>query len=404
MQVLWRALAGRYQIAADAAAAAALIFISLLLGRETPTAQWKAFDVWAVVLITVICVPLAFRRRAPATMMLVGCLIWILYISLGYWPVVAAYPMLLAFYTAAAIGPRWAAPAGVAVAGLVWVYAGLVSPGSSMASVIAQAVAIPLVVWRVGHGARQLAESNARLARTAEELRRGRAELARRVLVDERVRIARELHDVVAHHMSVISVQAGLARYVLRSDPATADAALDAVLDTSTEALDEMRRMLGLLRLGREPGEHDESDTLRPLPGLEGLPDLISRVRSAGLPVTLTVEGEPRALPHGVALTAYRIVQESLTNALKHAGPARAAVTVGFTPEAVRLTVTDDGAGSPGPGTGHGLVGLRERAALYGGSITAGPREPHGFEVSATLPYPSSAASQPPAEDDPEGP
>ncbi|GAA4942095.1 sensor histidine kinase [Actinoplanes utahensis] len=404
MQVLWRALAGRYQIAADAAAAAALIFISLLLGRETPTAQWKSFDVWAVLLIAGICLPLAFRRRAPATTMLIGCLIWVLYISLGYWPVVGAYPMLLAFYTAAAIGPLWSAPAGVAVGALVWIYAGLVSPGSSMASVLAQAVAIPLVVWRVGHGARQLAESNARLARTAEELRRGRAELARRVLVDERVRIARELHDVVAHHMSVISVQAGLARYVLRSDPRTAGDALDAVLDTSTEALDEMRRMLGLLRLGREPDDADESDTRRPLPGLEGLPDLISRVESAGLPVTLTVEGRRGGLPHGVALTAYRIVQESLTNVLKHAGPARAAVTVRVAPEAVHLTVTDDGTGSPGPGTGHGLVGLRERAALYGGTLTAGPRVPHGFEVSATLPYPSSTAGHPAAEDDPERP
>ncbi|MDI6101849.1 sensor histidine kinase [Actinoplanes sp. NEAU-A12] len=260
------------------------------------------------------------------------------------------------------------------------------------------------MVWRIGHGARRLEESNARLARAAAELRRGQADLARRVLVDERVRIARELHDVVAHHMSVISVQAGLARYVLRSDPPTAGTALDAVLNTSTEALDEMRRMLGLLRLGREPDEADESDSRRPLPGLEGLPELISRVESAGLPVALTVEGRSRALPHGVALTAYRIVQESLTNVLKHAGPARATVSVRFTPDTVALTITDDGRGPVSEGAGHGLAGLRERAALYGGTLTAAGREPHGFEVSATLPYPSSAATRPAPEDDPEGP
>ncbi|SDT58281.1 sensor histidine kinase [Actinoplanes derwentensis] len=371
---------------ADGALAVAMTVTSLLLGLETPVAQWKPFDAWAVLLIVAVTFPLALRRLAPGAVMLWGHTVWFVYVSLDYWPLVLAYPMLVVFYTVAAVGARWTAPTGVALGALIWIYGGWVTPGSSMASVIGQGIAIPLVVWWIGHGARQLEVTNRRLADATEELRQGQTDLARRVLVDERVRIARELHDVVAHHMSVISVQAGLARYVLRSDPDTAHGALDAVLTTSTEALDELRRMLGLLRLGREA---DEADARQPLPGLEGLPDLATRVSGAGLPVVLTVSGTARPLPQGIALTAYRIVQESLTNALKHAGPATATVLVRFEAEALTITVTDDGPGQPSSsGSGHGLVGLRERAALYSGSLDAGPQGTHGFRVSARLPYP----------------
>ncbi|GAA1612022.1 sensor histidine kinase [Actinoplanes couchii] len=371
---------------ADGALAVAMSAISLLLARETPVEQWTPLDGWSVLLILAVTVPLALRRRAPGVVLVWGHVVWFGYVSLGYWPVVIAYPLLIALYTAAAVGPRWTAPTGVVLGTAVWIYGGWVTPGSSIASVIGQGLAIPLVVWWIGHGARQLEVTNRRLADATEELRRGQADLARRVLVDERVRIARELHDVVAHHMSVISVQAGLARYVLRSDPDTAHGALDAVLTTSTEALDELRRMLGLLRLGREA---DEADIRQPLPGLEGLPDLTARVAGAGLPVTLTVEGTSRPLPPGIALTAYRIVQESLTNAIKHAGPARATVLVRFSSSGLAITVTDDGVPAGGsPGTGHGLVGLRERVALYGGTFDAGPQGTDGFRVSATLPYP----------------
>ncbi|WP_430787716.1 sensor histidine kinase [Actinoplanes sp. G11-F43] len=375
---------------ADGALAVAMSVVSLLLAQETPVAQWQPFDVWAVLLTLAVTLPLTWRRQAPEATMLWAHAVWFVYVSLDYWPLVIAYPMLVFCYTVAAVGARWAPPTAVVLGAVVWIYGGWITPGSSMASVIGQGLAIPVVVWWIGHGARQLEVTNRRLAEATEELRRGQADLARRVVVDERVRIARELHDVVAHHMSVISVQAGLARYVLRSDPETAHGALDAVLTTSTEALDELRRMLGLLRLGREA---DEPDTRQPLPGLEGLPDLTARVAGAGLPVTLDVEGTARPLPQGIALTAYRIVQESLTNAIKHAGPARAVVLVRFEAEALTITVTDDGPGNttaPAPGGGHGLIGLRERAALYGGTLTSGPHGTRGFRVSARLPYPQS--------------
>jgi signal transduction histidine kinase len=199
------------------------------------------------------------------------------------------------------------------------------------------------------------------------------------------MRIARELHDVVAHHMSVIAVQAGLARYVLHADPGTAEAAIGTVLDTSAEALDEMRRMLSLLRVGtgeRRPAGYD------PAPGLSDLPELFERVRAAGVPVRVAVTGEPRSLPPGLQLCAYRIVQESLTNVLKHAAQATATVTLEHRPGWFTATVRDDGAREPTTGerAGHGLIGMRERAMLYGGTLDAAPLAGGGFEVRLVLP------------------
>jgi signal transduction histidine kinase len=219
--------------------------------------------------------------------------------------------------------------------------------------------------------------------------RADRAELA---VVEERLRIARELHDVVSHHLSVISVQANLARYVFESEPVTARGALDTITGTTTEALDELRRLLSVLRPPhQEPGEY------RPQPGLPDMPVLVSRVREAGLDIQMRITGSARTLPSGQQLCAFRVAQEALTNVLKHAPEASASLELDYRGDELRLTVSDTGGGpqTDGNPAGHGLIGMRERARMYGGKIEIGPREPAGFEVVLTLPYPGRTAGEP---------
>jgi signal transduction histidine kinase len=220
-------------------------------------------------------------------------------------------------------------------------------------------------------------------ARAAEE---NREATAREAVLDERRRIARELHDVVAHHISVMGVLATGARRTLYRDPDTADEALKTIEDTGRATLREMRRLLDVLRTDAEPAEAP----VEPQPGIAGLEALAAQVRDAGLPVTLAVDGDPAALDPGVDLTAFRIVQEGLTNALKHAGPATAEVRVTLTADALELEVSDDGRGPrpadvPQP-AGHGLVGMRERVSLYGGHLQTGPRREGGYVVRARIP------------------
>ena len=200
---------------------------------------------------------------------------------------------------------------------------------------------------------------------------------------EERARIARELHDVVAHAISVVVLQARGGRRVLDDEPQQAREAFDTIERTAAQALAEMRRLLGLLR------SDDGQLALAPQPSLSRLDSLVTAVRGAGLQVELEIEGEPVDLPPGVDLSAYRIVQEALTNALKHAGPAHARVLVSYAERELRLEIVDDGAGiGDGGGTGHGLTGIRERVSVYGGDFDAGPRGDGGFSVRARLPYP----------------
>jgi len=217
-----------------------------------------------------------------------------------------------------------------------------------------------------------------RRARVAE---RERDVVAREAVVEERARIARELHDAIAHNVSMIVVQAGAERRVLDESQSSTREVLSTVEEIGRGALTEMRRLVGMLRA-------ESDDPLAPQPGLDDLQTLVTQVREAGLPVELEVEGEPRELPVGVGLSAYRIVQEALTNALKHAGDARASVRVRYAGDALELEIVDDGAGSAGRagGGGHGLVGMRERVALYGGRFEAGRRPAGGFTVRVLLP------------------
>jgi signal transduction histidine kinase len=237
-----------------------------------------------------------------------------------------------------------------------------------------------LVAQLLARRAHRAAEAEERAAR----LEHDQEERARAAVAHERARIARELHDVIAHSVSVMTVQAGAARLLLDEDPQRAVEPLLAVEETGRQALTEMRRLLGVLR-----GDSDEP-TLAPQPGLEDLPALATTIREAGLEVAMAVEGGQRPLPAGVELAAYRILQEALTNSLKHAGAARAQVTVRYAPESVLLEVRDDGRMPPADGHGHGLLGMRERAALYGGELDAGPLPGGGFAVRARLPVEST--------------
>jgi signal transduction histidine kinase len=215
----------------------------------------------------------------------------------------------------------------------------------------------------------------------AERAEHEREEKARLAVADERARIARELHDVVGHSVSVMTVQASAVRRLLDPDQEKVNTALLVVEETGREALAEMRRMVGVLR------HPEEAPALAPQPSLEQLQRLVEHAREAGLPVELRIEGEPIQLPAGIDLTAYRLVQEGLTNALKHARAERAEVMVRYGGGHVELMVTDDGpGGGDGDKGGHGLVGMRERVSVYGGELEAGPRAGGGYRLRATLP------------------
>jgi signal transduction histidine kinase len=208
-----------------------------------------------------------------------------------------------------------------------------------------------------------------------------REEKARLAVLEERTRIARELHDVVAHAISVIVLQARGARHALATEPADARGALDSIEETAVQALAEMRRLLGMLR------ESDDEVALAPQPSLAHLDELVAHIREAGVPVDVHVEGAPRDLAPGVDLSAYRIVQEALTNALKHAGQARVDVFVRYGADLLEVEVADTGAGGVnGRVRGHGLAGMRERVAVFGGELESGPRSEGGFAVRARLP------------------
>jgi signal transduction histidine kinase len=248
---------------------------------------------------------------------------------------------------------------------------------SSTAFVLLVVLAVMLLVRRVV-GDR---ERRAQLAERERDL------AAREAVVDERARIARELHDVVAHSVSVIVVQAQAGPRLL-AEPTQVREVFRSIETTGREALDELRRLLGVLRA------RDEQLPVGPQPGLDALQPLIQQLREAGLGVELRIEGEAVRLPPGIDLSAYRIVQEALTNTLKHAGPAEAEVIVRYHHSTLELEILDNGTGTPARvnGSGHGLIGMRERVALYGGSLEAGARNGHGFAVRARLPLNAETA------------
>ena len=340
-------------------------------------------------LLLLITVPLAWRRRAPTVvfaLVLAGVALQVALIDdarsaqppFQHW-----IALLVVYYSLGAHAERRRALVAGALGGAAFVAGDLVQLLSGEAGLedTLPAWFMLAAAYGVGFALRGQRLQSTLLAHRAERLEREREQKARLAVAEERARIARELHDIVAHAISVIVVQAQAGQRVLEGEQASAREALGSIETTGRQALVEMRRLLGILR--KEDGEL----ALAPRPSLAYLDVLAERVREAGLPVELHVEGEAKPLPPGVELSAYRIVQEALTNTLKHAGPASAQVIVRYRPEAVELEITDDGRGPvDGREGGHGLVGMRERAALVGGYVESGTNGGRGYTVRARLP------------------
>ena len=331
--------------------------------------------------------PLVARRRFPGTVLGIcvasGLAIGAFFLS----PFFLGPAILVAVYSVAAYGERWVALAGLAAAELGLAAVQLTPNRFEDPSAWVGFALIIGAAWLLGYFVGDRHVYAARLEERTAELEQAREELARRAVAEERLRLARELHDVVAHSMSVIAVQSGVGAHVAESRPEEVGKALAAIEATSRATLEELRRLLGVLRQDSE-----SQASLAPVPGLADLDSLLGEVAKAGLAVRLRVEGTPSPLPAGVDLSAYRIVQEALTNVVKHAGPAQAQVTIGYRDQDVTVEVTDDGRGAAAPagdgrgGTGHGLVGMRERVAAFGGDLQVGPRPGGGFRVAARLP------------------
>ena len=333
--------------------------------------------------------PLAWRRRHPLAVSLVTGLATAGYGLAPYPDLAMPVPVggLVGMYSVAAWGSRQAAlVAGGVAAAVVAVVMSL--PRTDADLVDAAFASLGLAgAWVLGDRARVQRALAAELSDRAVRLEREREGEARRAVASERARIARELHDVVAHHVSMMVVQAEAGPLAVERDPARAAGAFEAIAATGRQALVEMRRLLGVLR-----GD-GQAPSLAPQPGLDQVLSLVEQVGRAGLEVELVVEGEKAPLPAGVELSAYRIVQEALTNAVRHAGPGRARVLVRYGERDLELTVRDEGggggaapAGGPPTRSGQGLVGMRERVSLFGGELHAGPGPDGGFTVAARLP------------------
>jgi signal transduction histidine kinase len=360
-------------IALDGLAAAGylLLFVPSAVVRDAPA--WLA-----VPLVVAVGAPVAVRRFWPVPVFLVAFAASVAALAAGALvdPFIAAS---FALYPVATGARRaWVpTPVAGAVAIAVLVCGAVVgTPYESWhrLGVIVLGAGFLAGTWTAGRMVRVRRDDDARSA----------AELAGRAAAEERLRIARELHDVVAHSMSLIAVKAGTANHVMAVRPDEAQDALRVIESTSRTALAEMRQLLGILRSGADTAQ------LAPAPGLAGLPALVNRAQQAGVSVDLDMRGTDQ-LPAGVALSVYRIVQEALTNVVRHAAPARCRMSVVVGRGEVNIEVTDDGSGTrvlpPDRSAGHGLIGMRERVLMYGGSFHAGPRPEGGFGVSARLPY-----------------
>jgi signal transduction histidine kinase len=366
-----------------------LVIILLVVVEATAVTKLEGSSSrWLLVILGVVAlVPLAWRRRAPLLVWAVsGCATFAALAVHGS-PGPLALGPLIALYTVATISPR---PVSLAagVTTLVGVTIGVALGGPHHLGW--QSFVFPAVVvaacWLVGDNLRvrraYVAELEAKALRADDD----RAAASARAVSEERARIARELHDVVVHHVSVIAVQAGAARMRSEHDPGLSDTAQAwaAVESAARQALSELRQLLGVLRHAGEPA------ALAPSPGLDQLDQLLAEVSRTGLPVSLRVDGDAYRLPPAMDLSAYRIVQEALTNALKHGGARPTTVFIRYGIDDLEIDVTNEGPAPPlvppASGVGHGLVGMRERVSMFGGTFTAGPRPEGGFEIEARIP------------------
>ncbi|MFF6808922.1 sensor histidine kinase [Streptomyces sp. NPDC012403] len=376
--------------------AVVLFGISVLGGaivEESRGTELPAFTVPVVLLLSLV---VALRRRMPERMLVLALVVGVGQLITDVATLPADFALLVIVYTVAAVGARWASRLALAgglcaapLAQLRW-FNEDVSVAANIAVMILQAVPFALA-WVLGDSIRTRRAYFAQLEERAARLEKEREAQAKVAVAAERARIARELHDVVAHNVSVMVVQADGAAYVLDAAPDQAKKALETISSTGRQALAEMRRLLGVLRTG----EHQEAGEYVPQPDVQQIEDLVEQCRGSGLPVDFKVEGTPRPLPSGLELTAYRIVQEALTNTRKHGGPnAGASVRLVYFDDGLGLLVEDDGKGAPHElyeeggfdGQGHGLIGMRERVGMVGGTLDAGPRPGGGFRISVLLP------------------
>jgi len=366
----------------DSLLALALTVIAVGSVVGSRTRYGYPFPVLAALAALFTTAPIALRRYRPLGVLAITVVAeTLLLIFSNDSPVPVG--VIVALYTVAAYCDR-----RVSIRAAAWVafpitVGEIVNNAAQLGHVIPE-LAVIAIAWVIGDNLRTrrayLAELKARAAR----LEREREEKADRAVAEERARIARELHDVIAHNVSVMVVQAAAGEEVFDEDPERARESLSAVASTGRAALTELRRLLGVIR-----AEEGEPPAFTPQPGIEYVDELVRQVNEAGLPVELSVIGEPHVLPEGVGLCAYRIVQEALTNTLKHADASRTRVNVRYAADALELQVVDDGRGSSaanGEAGGHGLIGMRERVALFGGELTTSPRAGHGYEVRARLP------------------
>lgn len=379
---------GRFSVpAADWAIALVVAGLHLLnprIGPAEPAATPVPVAVLGVALVLAQSLPLVWRRRRPEVVLVVAGAGWVL----GSWWVAPSAPfgLWVASYSVIVYGSRRAAGIGaaasiVAVAAVqsVQVYAGPLR----LADAVLFLVLTPLVVV-VGFVVADRRARGTALRERAAFLERERAALASQAVAEERLRIARELHDSVTHSLTTMAIQSSAARLALPDHLEVARAALEAIETCSREATRELRQLLGVLR-----EDEDTTGRLASGPGLGGVDALVERMRAAGLDLRLSVHGERREVPREVDLVAYRVVQEALTNTLKHAGAVSAAVRIDYTIEWLLVEVTDAGGAGPRvnhPVTGHGLAGMRERVNAVGGEFAAGPRREGGFGVTARLP------------------
>ena len=378
-RALWASVTRRPR-AADAALSVAVFVTTLFVAFDGPDDDLAIRSVSdvpfaaALFLLAVACGALYWRRSQPLAVLWVTVVATGLAAELGYSELAGGYAMLVALYDVGrhATHERWSyIGLGGALAVLGFDY--LI--GEVTAAAVGFGIVVLSGVWYIGRQVRMRAER-------AAQLEREQAADAHRAVAEERTRIARELHDVVAHRVSLMTVQAGAAKTVAGSDPQAALQAMEAVEHAGRQALDELRHLLGVLRPEADGG------LLGPQPGLADVARLVEQFKEAGLDVSLTMVDVPTDLPARVDLSAYRIVQEALTNVLKHAGPgAQSEVRLSTDNGAVAIEVSDEGdAATTLPGSGHGIMGMRERALLLGGSLTAGPHADGGFRVVARLP------------------
>jgi signal transduction histidine kinase len=357
--------------------------LSVVTKPDHMTGDYKPINALGILLVLGAVLPLLLRRRFPLPVFFTSTAFLMLFAASDYFIGAVAFATLVSLYTVGAYcRPREIAISFVTLVvslAALWIieipdfYAGDVFSNMALYTVAL------LFGWTVQSRRLRLADAEER----AEILEREQEEERARAIADERLHIAQELHDVVAHSMSVIAVQAGVGMHVADTDAAEAKKALENISTTSRSTLAELRRLLGVLR------DDGSGVNYVPAPGLGDLDKLAREVSDAGVPVEVSFEGSLDGVPPGVDFTGYRIVQEALTNVLKHAGPSTASVAVEHRPGALHIEVRDDGRGVNGrsPGTGHGLMGMRERVAVYGGTLDAGPVAGGGFKVAADLPY-----------------